>query len=241
MINERLGLMREELISIIIPVYNVEKYLRECLDSVLAQTYQNWEAICVNDGSPDNSGAILDEYAKKDKRFVVIHKENEGTAIARATAINNSKGEWIAYLDADDYVSEKYLETLYNRSQTKNADVVYCYYTEVKGDFFQNRKKKIKKTNIKNIGKIYLITGPMKIIKKEIFNKVIFPNRCCFGEDSSISMQIALQYPKVEILSEYLYFYRRHENSTVLKKSSIYNKLTQLLRGFEAVENFVLN
>lgn len=88
--------------SIIVPVYNVAPYLRECLDSVLAQTFDDWECLCVNDGSTDESGAILDEYATKDSRFRVFHKKNGGVSAARNLALDNAKGEWIGFLDGDD-------------------------------------------------------------------------------------------------------------------------------------------
>ena len=95
--------------SIIIPVYNVAPYLRECLDSVLKQTFTDWEAICVDDGSTDESGAILDEYAAKDKRFRVIHQANAGVSAARNKALDVAKGEWIGFIDSDDKVSESWV------------------------------------------------------------------------------------------------------------------------------------
>ena len=98
--------------SIIIPVYNVAPYLRECLDSVLKQTFTDWEAICVDDGSTDDSGAILDEYAAKDKRFRVIHQANAGVGAARNAALDVATGEWVLFLDADDVWSKGCLETI---------------------------------------------------------------------------------------------------------------------------------
>lgn len=100
--------------SIIIPVYNVAPYLRECLDSVLAQTFADWEAICVDDGSTDESGAILDECAARDSRFRVFHKENGGVSSARNLALDNVKGEWIGFLDGDDIYSPEMMSTCLN-------------------------------------------------------------------------------------------------------------------------------
>ena len=105
----------EDLISVIVPVYNVEKYLNKCIDSIINQTYKNLEIILVDDGSQDSSGKICDEYTKKDNRIKVIHKENGGVSSARNIGLNNATGEWIAFIDADDWVDEEYLQTLFNR------------------------------------------------------------------------------------------------------------------------------
>ena len=103
----------KDLISVIIPVYKVEKYLPKCLDSVLNQSYSNLEIILVDDGSPDNCGEICDEYAKQDERFKVIHCEkNGGASAARNKGLEIATGDYIAFIDSDDYVTEKYLRTL---------------------------------------------------------------------------------------------------------------------------------
>lgn len=111
------------LISIIVPVYNVEKYLRECLDSLINQTYKNIEIIIVDDGSTDNSGKICDEYEKKNKNIKVIHKENEGLGFARNTGLENIHGEYVTFVDSDDYVDNNFIEELYKNITIKNADV----------------------------------------------------------------------------------------------------------------------
>lgn len=110
--------------SIIIPVYNAAKYLRPCLDSVLAQTVQDWECICVDDGSVDDSGAILDEFAAKDRRFKVIHKHNEGVAVARNVGLEAAKGEWITWLDADDEYATWRLEEVARIIELEDPDVI---------------------------------------------------------------------------------------------------------------------
>ena len=99
--------------SIIIPVYNTAPFLEECLSSVANQTFTNWECICVNDGSTDNSGSILDDYSIRDSRFKIIHKENEGVSVARNRALDIVKGEYIAFVDSDDYVCNHWLENIY--------------------------------------------------------------------------------------------------------------------------------
>lgn len=104
-------------ISIIVPVYNTEKYLRRCLDSIVVQTYRDWECIIVDDGSTDGSAAICDEYDKKDSRFKVLHKENEGVSAARNVGIDHAEGDFITFVDSDDYLSSEYLQDLYNHKE----------------------------------------------------------------------------------------------------------------------------
>lgn len=99
------------MISIIVPVYNTEKYLRRCIDSVLAQTYKDFELLLIDDGSTDTSGAICDEYAEKDGRIRVFHKENGGVSSARNLGLDNAKGEWITFVDSDDYIEENFLKS----------------------------------------------------------------------------------------------------------------------------------
>lgn len=113
------------LISVIIPVYNVEKYLRQCLDSVLAQTYANYEVIMVDDGSTDSSGAICDEYVHKDSRFRVIHRENGGLSVARNTGFDDSKGEYVYFLDSDDWIEKETFEKLITVAVDTDAEFVF--------------------------------------------------------------------------------------------------------------------
>lgn len=118
--------------SIIIPVYNVAPYLRECLDSVLAQTYTDWEAICVDDGSTDESGAILDEYSARDARFRVIHNQNAGVSAARNKALESTTGEWLLFLDADDKIADNMLQPIIsaiNLNLQKPEMVIFAYKT----------------------------------------------------------------------------------------------------------------
>lgn len=118
-------------VSIIVPIYNAECYLTQCLSSILNQAFRDFEAILVDDGSTDNSGKICDEYARNDNRFVVVHKQNEGVAIARITGFEHSRGDFITFIDADDYIDEKYVEHLYECIIKNNVDASFCQYFKV--------------------------------------------------------------------------------------------------------------
>lgn len=112
-------------ISVVIPVYNTSKYLRQCLDSLISQTLQDFEVICVNDGSKDNSLEILNEYVQKDSRFIVIDKENEGQGVARNLAIQKAQGEFLLCLDSDDWLEDNALELAYNKILEDSADIIF--------------------------------------------------------------------------------------------------------------------
>src|SRR5699024_4494271 len=115
-----------DLISVIVPVYNVEKYVRRCIDSICGQTYSNLEIILIDDGSTDSSGKICDEMAAKDGRISVIHQENKGLSQARNAGLDQAKGEYIAFVDSDDYLSLNMYECLLKSLKENNADVVRC-------------------------------------------------------------------------------------------------------------------
>ena len=115
----------QALISVIIPVYNVEEYLRECIDSVLCQTYGNFEIILVDDGSTDSSGEICDEYVEKDERVTVIHQKNGGLSAARNAGFAEANGDYVYFLDSDDYISENAFETLLETAQRDSSDIVF--------------------------------------------------------------------------------------------------------------------
>mgnify|MGYP003083332731 FL=1 len=121
-------MLENELISIVIPIYNVENYLRQCLDSIVAQTYQNFECLLINDGSPDHSADICREYVSKDSRFRYFEKENGGVSSARNLGIEHSKGEYITFIDSDDWVDSDYLEVLYTTLLEEGADIAVSTY-----------------------------------------------------------------------------------------------------------------
>ena len=110
-------------ISIIVPVYNVEKYLERCLDSLINQTLKDIEIICINDGSTDNSSEILKEYAKKDSRIIIINQNNQGISVARNNGMNKAKGKYIGFVDSDDWVDLDFFEKLYKAAEKHNAQI----------------------------------------------------------------------------------------------------------------------
>lgn len=171
-------------ISVIIPVYNVEKYLEKCIQSVINQTIKNLEIILVDDGSTDLSGKICDEYSKKDKRIKVIHKENGGLSDARNAGLNIESGEYIVFVDSDDYIEYNMIENLYKCIKKYNADIVCCgkYLEDEDGNIIKilNKTEEYCINGENAIKKMLLReeidnTAWDKMYKKEVFENIRFP------------------------------------------------------------------
>ena len=130
------------LVSIIVPIYKVEKYLPTCIDSIISQTYKNIEILLIDDGSPDNCGRICDEYAVKDNRIRVFHEENKGVSVARNIGLDNANGEWISFIDPDDYIDNDFIEYLVSIMHATRADISYCSYRylDEEGNILQREK-----------------------------------------------------------------------------------------------------
>ena len=127
---------RTPKISVLVPCYNVERYLRQCLDSISAQTFNDMEILCLNDGSTDGTPAIIQEYADKDDRFILINKPNSGYGATMNVGLNTAKGKYIAIVESDDYIEPTMMEVLYNAVEENQLDLARCFYTvrdEVKG------------------------------------------------------------------------------------------------------------
>ena len=176
--------MKDELVSIIIPVYNAEKYLEECLESVVNQTYHNLEIILIDDGSTDKSGKICDEYAQKDSRIKVIHKQNEGISQARNIGIEMAKGEYIQFVDSDDYVDLDLVETAYSLARKNEADIVcFSHYTvkESENEIIQESEDILKVLSPMEALKELLLDRKIrnfpweKLWKRKLFDGIVFP------------------------------------------------------------------
>lgn len=223
----------KDLISIIVPIYNVEQYLNKCINSILSQSYNNLEIILVNDGSKDNCAKICDYYSAKDKRVKVIHKENRGLSDARNVGIDNATGKYISFIDSDDYISKYFIETLYKTLTDNDADVVECEYLNVDNDNEEteinisslNDKIEIYTSN-QMLNKIYSKDGIIntiacnKLYKKELFTNIRYPIGK-IHEDEATTYKILYKSKKNIIIRKKLYFYRNNPNSITKRKFNL--------------------
>lgn len=213
-------------ISIIIPCYNVEKFLQRCLDSVINQTFSDFEAICVNDGSLDNSKEILENYAKKDSRFKIINQKNQGLSIARNNGLKKANGEWIYFLDSDDFMHPKLLEYTYDLAIKYDAQLVSFRYSQEKD--FKNLPFIEEKFEITNNPLFYVnekfkykicFNVWTKLYKKELLEGILFiPN--IYYEDYPHTFAICAKRPKTVISLTELYYYETNQDSITFKKSN---------------------
>lgn len=183
--------MYDELISVVLPIFNVEKYLERCIESVINQTYSNIEIILVDDGSTDNSGKICDEYQKKDQRIKVIHKKNGGLSEARNTGTKNAIGKYITYIDSDDYVKNDYVEYLYNLVKKYNTKVALCTHTVV----FENGKK-----IVYGDGENSELLDSYNCIKRMLYNDVI--DTSAWAKLYDIKLAKKILYPEGKIFED---------------------------------------
>lgn len=241
------------LISVIVPVYKVEPYLSRCIDSILAQSFIDFELILVNDGSPDNCGRICDEYAQKDKRIYVIHKENGGLSSARNAGIDwvfaSSDSQWITFIDSDDLIHPQMLEFLYG-AVDENTQISMCdlFKTSVCTESFYSYKNKcqFKKNQVNEDTLIllmqsgnYLYWGACaKLIKKDILLKYPFTIGK-IHEDSAVVFKWINEAEFVSITDEQLYFYRTNPNSITQVDFSLKN--LDFLWAIEEQINFYEN
>lgn len=217
-----------KLISVIIPVYNAEQFLDRCLASVLNNTYENLEVILVNDGSKDNSGNICDKYAEKDSRFVVLHKKNEGTAAARNDALAIAKGDYIAFLDNDDYVSSHFYEYMLQAIEETEADVVVSETTrEDNIELLENQNYSSPSIVDKNEFILGTYTGNWtrnttpwnKLYKRELFSNIRFPLGKGY-EDAYTTYQLLFAAKRICHLDNTLYCWYTNKESYSSKKDN---------------------
>lgn len=222
----------QPLISVIIPVYKAEKYLPACLDSVLGQTYRNLEVILVDDGSPDNSGAVCDAYAAKDARVRVIHQKNGGPSAARNAGLDAAKGVYIGFADADDYIDPDMYRSLYERLRVAGADIVQCRHRDTLEDgsllsVTPNVEDGVldRESALKG-----LFSGPVqfvnwdKLYRRELFGELRFDARFPICEDMFLNYQLLKKSGRVALMRDAYYTYVQYpfsQSNTYAKKYSM--------------------
>lgn len=238
--------MNEDLISVIVPIYNVDKYLNVCLDSIISQSYTNLEIILVDDGSKDNCSKICDEYASKDKRIKVIHKENGGLSSARNAGLDICKGEYIAFVDSDDCVLPDFIKQLHDLIIKHNVELSFCDYyrgktvSEIIDNDTTNEIMELDNEQFQE----YLILKNYtwnKMYHKSLFENIRFPVGKAF-EDIFIMYKIASKVDKTCGTTKKLYLYRINENSisgSFLKdnRKDYYEGAEQRLAFFKETNN----
>ena len=221
-----------ELISVIVPVYNGEKLLPKCMERLLGQTYEALEIILVDDGSRDGSGALCDSYAAGDPRVRVLHQENQGVSRARNAGLDAAGGEYVAFVDADDYVEWDYLERLHRNLVENGADMASCDYREViraevqasripfvaecrmithKADFFED---------MVTAREAYWSTITAKLFRRELIGDTRFSAPFRYGEDHVFLFDLFSKAPKVHQDTYQGYYYVRNESSATLSRNA---------------------
>ena len=225
-------------ISIIVPVYNSEKYLKETIGSILNQTFQDFELICVNDGSKDNSLEILNYFKEEDERIIVINQENQGVSTARNNAISIAKGKYIAFLDSDDLMHPTFLEKMHQIIEQENSDVVYCDYQNVPESCshipFKNYKElKVKSYNApfqKYVNKVISVHVVIwnKFYKADIAKTIPFEKELSYAEDLIFTYLYLSKSKKITHLKQKVHLQKTKKNIGNLKVNLLklfYNKL----------------
>lgn len=219
---------QQPLLSIIIPIYKVEKYLERCINSVIHQTYKNIEVILVDDGSPDNCPMMCDAWAEKDNRIKVIHKPNAGLGFARNSGLEIATGDYIAFIDSDDYVDLDMYETLLSKSMQEDADIVFCGchcescdklftdYCDFKEEttFFKNDMHDLSLLYIAGVKRIPLQMSVWhSIYKRDVIKTFFYSERECVSEDIHFQLSAILNASKVIYIPQAYYYYCFNEGS----------------------------
>ena len=215
--------MENSLVSIVVPVYNVEQYIHRAINSLLNQTYPFLEIILVDDGSPDNCPQICDEYARKDNRITVIHKKNGGLSDARNVGLNIAKGEYITFLDSDDYLCSNAIEIFLKAIREQNVDVVCSGLNIIdnKGEIYDYRKgdNSFKASGQEIVKLLFKDTfpynfAPSKLYKRELFNGIRFPVGRIY-EDIATTYLVINKADSVYCIKECLYYYERGREGNI--------------------------
>lgn len=217
------------IISIIVPVYNVEKYLDRCIKSILDQTFTNFELLLINDGSTDSSGKICDMYAQKDNRIIVRHKKNQGVSVARNLGIDLSKGKYIVFIDSDDWIEKKYLEEMYSKVVEMKVSLLITGYVEDKNGVTKNPfkisqeriydKKNIQLEFLKQEKFMWTIYD--KFFSKDLIGDNRFDNKLKIAEDMYFFWNVLKKVDNVGYMPLYKYHYDISASATITSPFSL--------------------
>lgn len=246
------------LISVIVPIYGIECYIGMCIESIIKQSYKNLEIILVDDGSLDKSGQICDLYALKDSRIRVIHKENGGLVSARKAGLEAATGEYVGYVDGDDWIEQGFYENLYNEINESNADLVVAghsrdlfYLTvEIASKIPSGRYKEEKLTEVKkkmlSFGSFFQV-GITTYVWNKLFKRSMLlecqygvNNRITIGEDAAVVYPYIMKCEKISVIDDFSYHYRQREDS-MLKQNNAYENELLGIRELYNYLNFSLN
>lgn len=215
------------LISIIVPIYKVEDYLEKCIDSILSQSITKFELILIDDGSPDECGKICDSYASRDHRIKVVHKQNEGLSAARNSGLDIAEGDYVGFVDSDDWIHDKMYETLLNLLIDNNADIAQCEFIRTfdEEETIDNSQRNTIETfnNIESLKNIYnkkaisTVVSWNKLYKRELFDHIRFP-KGKIHEDEFTTHKLLYKSKKLVYTNKVLYFYRQTPNSIMNSK-----------------------
>lgn len=238
------------MISIIVPVYNVEKYLNRCIESILNQTYKNFELILVNDGSTDKSRQICEKYQAEDNRVIVINQQNKGVSAARNVGLEIAKGEYIAFVDSDDYIERDMYESLINDCKNKNSDITVCGFYQLRPNSKRNelfiKNESFIMNSIDCINKFFeddyikdLMYAPWnKLFKRKVIGNIRFNEELSMGEDILFIFECLEKCNFIFFNTESKYNYIYRENSAMREKFS--EKRLDYIKAFDCMEKICL-
>lgn len=221
-----------DLITVVIPIYNVEKYLEKCIKSVLNQTYKNIEVLLINDGSPDNSDKIMERFSEKDDRIKCFYKKNGGLSDARNYALKRANGKYICFIDSDDFIDKTYVEKLYNSIIKEKSEIAWCNFRKIKNN---DKKEKIIITE-EDLWSFEMASACNKLFLTSLFkkNKIEFPKGIWY-EDLATIPRIIFISKKVSWVNEDLYNYN-YNSSSITKTYS--NRCLEMKKVLEILYDF---
>lgn len=233
-------------ISVIVPVYNVERYLERCVQSILLQTFLDYELILVDDGSQDKSGEICDKYAQEYEQIWVIHKKNQGLALARKTGIENAKGKSIIFVDSDDWIHKDMLNKMYHVMKKELSQIVCCQYQRVDENGKKKKDVQMKtlqvncKTSMESAYQMFVTrylssTACGKLIESSLFENVKFKGNLAIGEEHDMVIQLISLATKISILSDGYYFYFWRSGS--ISHAGYNEKYHNSFKNYQSIRN----